>query len=108
MEKFPDDFNRKTCNDILTKNQTELIKQVRKIFYDTITKAIDDCDQYVILTFPDKLWQEQRAELIKELLDRFGKIKLEMVNPQHSITKLINDANDIPKDVKKVTIKFIE
>ena len=45
--------------------------------------------------------------LLKELIDRFGKIKIKTINSQCEVLKLITDINDIPRHVKKVIIEFV-
>ena len=38
MDKFPEEFTRKTCNDQMALNQLILIRDVRKNFYENIQK----------------------------------------------------------------------
>lgn len=108
MDKFPDNFNRKTCNDIMKDCQEELVKTVRKAFYDTIQKSVQDCSQIAILEFPDKLWHQHKIVLIKEILDRFGKVKIQTITSTHDRVVQITNSNDIPTNVKRITIEFIK
>ncbi|QKF94381.1 hypothetical protein QKU48_gp0923 [Fadolivirus algeromassiliense] len=108
MNQFPDTFTRQVCHDILTKNQLELIKQVRDTFHKTTLKAVQDCDPEVVLEFPDKLWHEHRVTLIQEILERFGKIKIKTNNPDYNALKSITDTDDLPTNIKKVIIEFIK
>lgn len=107
MDKFPDDFNRQTWQDILTKNQKELLKQVRDQFYQTSIKARDDCDLSVILEFPEKLWDDSKIIIINELLEKWGKITIQAKGADHSISKAIINTENLPKNIIKVTIEFI-
>lgn len=108
MDKFPDTFNRKICNDRMAKNQFILIKEVRKNFVDIVEKAVEDCSQYVTLEFPDRLWHEHKTVIIRELLERFGKIKVQTSNVHANVVKIIQSIEDIPNNVKKVIIEFIK
>ena len=107
MDKFPDDLDLKSCNDKLIENQFELSRVVRKNFYDNIKKSINDCERSVQLKFPDKLWIEHRNEIIKELLERFGKLKLSTVGSAHTVLKMVNNKEDIPQNVNIIIIEFI-
>jgi hypothetical protein len=91
----------KTC-------QEQLIKDVRKQFYDTIQKSVQECSQISTLEFPDKLWQQHRITLIKEIIVLFGKIKVQSVSINHDRTLQITNSNDIPNNAKKIIIEFIK
>lgn len=106
MDKFPESINRKSCIDKMAINQAELVKETRKNMVDSITRYVEECNPTMILEFPDRLWHEHKIVLIKELLDRFGKLKA--TNPQTiaNVTSTISDIKDIPPNVKKVTIEF--
>ena len=109
MDKFPEDFSWIISNEKLSKNQTELLKQVRKNFYDQFLKSIDDCERQVTLKFPDKLWKEHRLVLINEILEKYGKIKLTTIGSHHSTIKLISNIQDpIPEGVISITIEFVK
>lgn len=108
MIKFPDNFNRKICNDIMTKNQDELIKVIRQQFHDKVLEIISNCESLAILEFPHKLWQCHRVTLIGELLERFGKVRILISNTSHNVTKLITSIENIPNHVDKVLIDFIK
>lgn len=107
MDKYPENFNRKTCMDIIAKNQNSLVKIVRKEIYDKVSKALETCDIDVKYNFPEKLWYEHKVTLIKELIDNFGKVKVKTTNSQCEILKLINDTNDIPRGTTHVIIEFV-
>jgi hypothetical protein len=107
MDKFPDNFTRKTCNDQMATNQLILIKGVRKKFYEAMLEAISDCSHKLILEFPDKLWHEHKLTLIKELLERFGKFKI-VCGSQYDVTRLIDNIQDVPMNIKKIIIEFIK
>ena len=106
MDKFPDTLNRKTCVDRMAIKQTELIKETRKNMSDAITNYTEECNPIMILEFPDRLWHEHKIVIIKELLEKFGKLKV--TNPQiiACVTSTISDIKDIPPNVKKITIEF--
>ena len=108
MDKFPDTFNRKICNDRMAKNQLILIKDVRKNFFDIVEKGINDCSQSVMLDFPDRLWHEHKTAIIIELLERFGRVKIQTSNSHANVIKTIQNTEDIPNNVKKVIIEFIK
>lgn len=108
MDQFPTNFTRQVCHDILTKNQSDLIKQVRDQFHKETLKAIEQCNPEVMLEFPEKLWHEHRVTLIKELLDRFGKIKIKTNNPEYNALKPITTTDDLPNNIKKVIIEFMK
>lgn len=108
MDQFPETFNRKVCNDVMTQNQATLIKEVRKTFYELVQEAISSCSPIVVLEFPEKLWHEHRLTLIKELIERFGKIKIQTSNIHCETTKLITSVEDVPNFVKKVLVEFVK
>lgn len=108
MNTFPDYFCRKVCNDEMEKNQNELIKEVRKQFHVEVLNTIKNCEPLSTLEFPHKLWQSHRVTIIKELLERFGKVRIQILNSSHNITKLITLPEDIPNHVDKVLIEFVK
>lgn len=109
MDKFPDDLNRQTCMLKLERNQAQLLKSVRKTFYDTINQSIENCDLYVKLEFPEKLWKENRLIVIKELLQQFGQMKVKTISTHVDVIKPIT-MNDtlIPDNIKLIIIEFIK
>ena len=106
MEDFPENFKRDNCFNQLTSNQEKMLKEVRKTFYDTIMKSIDNCDSHVKLDFPDKMWAENKTKLVGELLERFGQMKIVTSSTEHGVTKLIQIGKDIPKNVTRLIIEF--
>lgn|SRR5579863_4867363 len=107
MDKFPQHFNRSACNEIMEKCQIELVKNIRQTFYESINKSVNDCMPQVTLEFPDNLWDEHRMTLIKELLERFGKLKIQIVS-EHILIKLVTHIDNVPSGVKNVIIEFIK
>lgn len=108
MNQFPNEFNRKVCNDTMTKNQDELIKTIRKQFHEQVLETISNCDSIASLEFPQKLWHCHRVTIISELLERFGKVRVQTANTHFDVTKLITTVEDIPNSVGKVLIDFIK
>jgi len=106
MDSFPDTFNRKACIDKMTQNQKELIKETRETFYKSIMNFTEECNPVMILDFPDRLWHDHKMTLTKELLDKFGKLKVKIINTQAEVTKTITDIKDFPNNVKRVIIEF--
>ncbi|AYV77327.1 MAG: hypothetical protein Barrevirus35_6 [Barrevirus sp.] len=108
MEKFPESFNRKIINDLMEQNQLELIKIIRNDFHEIVLNTIAMCEPTVPLEFPSKLWQCHRVTLIKELIERFGKVRIQTANSHFDVTKLITSTDDIPNYVNKVIIEFVK
>ena len=107
MEEFPEDLNRETCLKNLEKNQSEMLKEVRNNFYNTIKKSVENCDSYVKLEFPEKMWTENKIIIISELLQRFGVLKIKQQNTEHDVKKTLQiGVKDIPKNVTQVIIEF--
>lgn len=107
MNEFPEDLNRDICIKELEKNQAAMLKEVRKNFYDAIKKAIENCDSYVKLDFPEKMWAENRVKLVQELLQRFGIIRIKQTNSEHDVRKSLQlGAKEIPKNISQVVIEF--
>jgi hypothetical protein len=111
MDQFPESFNRATCLDIMEKCQADLLRTIRKEFFDKITTSVQECSTYVVLEFPDKLWNEHRVTLIKELLHKFGKMRVE-IEPgktvKHNLKKELTITDSIPENIKQITIDFVK
>ncbi len=110
MDKFPETFTRQECNKMMEKCQSELIKTVRQTFYDDIQSSVQNCTQVVLLTFPDKLWNEHRKTLVAELFEKFGKLTVQDIGIQDT-KRFINNDVDItrmPSNIKYVTIDFMK
>ena len=109
MDKFPDDLNRTLCMQKLERNQAQLLKSVRQTFYDIINKSIENCDLCVKLEFPEKLWKENRIIIIRELLGKFGQLKIKTISTVADVLKPItlNDT-EIPGNVKLIIIEFVK
>ena len=110
MDEFPNNFNRQECIVIMKECQSQLLKDIREIFYNIITTSVQECSQLITLEFPDKLWNEHRKTLVRELVERFGKLKVEVIGSMNkfNVTKPIVTITDpIPDDIKIVTIDLI-
>jgi len=108
MDKFPDDFNRKVCYDIIEFNQSNLLKKTRQDIYDIIMNDVQLCERQTIVTFPERLWEIHRIQIVRELLERFNKVKLTTINSQHTVVKIISDIENVPDHIKQVTIDLIK
>ena len=108
MDKFPDTFDRKGCSDELAKNQIVLLKETRQIFYDKTLLSIRHCDGSAQLEFPEKLWNDYKITLITELLEKFGKLKIQTSSTTHGVTKVIKLGDIVPNDAKSVTVEFLK
>ena len=108
MDKYPDAFNRQVCIDLMTKQQTLLIRETRKSFYTTIIALSEKCESTITLDFPDKLWFEHKQTLIKELLTLFGKIKIKIIDRPNDTILPITNIEALPKNsnIKKIIIEF--
>lgn len=107
MEKFPESFTKLFCDEIIQHKQKELLCENRLIFFNKIIEAANDCEEEVILSFDKKLWFVHRKELIRELLEKFGKLRLVTSNSQHTVIKIIDKMEEIPLDVNKINIEFL-
>jgi hypothetical protein len=112
MEQFPLNFTRAKCYEKMEKSQAELLKMIRQTFYDSITSSVDDCVELIILEFPNKLWNTHRITLVRELLERFGKMRVECAPGKivkHEMAKPFLTLTDkIPENIKKITINLYE
>ena len=106
MDKFPDEINRKSCMDILKKNEEKLLCETREIFRDGINDALKSCCKYVILNFDERLWGEHRITITSELLERFQELKISTAQEKFTITKVINSPDEIPEPIKSIRIDF--
>ncbi len=106
MEHFPGDFNREYCAAMLIAREEELTNLTRKYFYDKIMSAVHNCDVEVVLDFDDKLWATNRAEILKELLERFTHLKVKIATGKCDVTKIVQIGSELPKNVKQIIIEF--
>jgi hypothetical protein len=106
MDKFPDDFNRKTLLEKLVANQDKLIKQTRKEFHDLVLEQIEGSEKVIILEFPKKLWHENRFIVTNEILEKFGEIAVMTINGKYCLTRITNDKNDIPSSIVSIKLEF--
>lgn len=107
MDRFPDEINRKTCMEVIRKNQLQLIMETREEFTKKIMKALNVCDRFVVLTFDDRLWNEHRVTITKELLERFGEFKTSTPQAEFTSTKITNSPSDIKENIKTIRIDFL-
>jgi hypothetical protein len=91
----------------LTQNQLLLVQRVRQNFYDTIKKALENNDKTIVLVFDEKLWEENCKTLTGELLTRFGEFTVSSNNSKYVVTKVINNASEIPDNIKKIQIDLL-
>jgi len=108
MDNFPPDCNRASCSKIIQLKQTELIREVRKNFYDTIMKAINELKKEIKLDFPEELWDKYKFEITCELLDRFGELNTVTTDGKIGVVKLISEKDDIAKKRLKGLIITID
>jgi len=106
MNNFPDEFNRGSCMKELKKNQSGIILEVRKEFYEKALESIKRSDRVVSFDFPDKLWQENRLKITKELLGRFGILKVSVPGENYVTTKTASDEDELPNNIKSIKIEF--
>ena len=106
MEEFPEDLNMDICQKELEKNQSIMLKEVRKNFYHCIKKSVENCDSYVKLDFPEKMWSDNKVKLVGELLQRFGVLKIKQTNSEHDVRKTIQLGKEIPKNITQIIIEF--
>jgi hypothetical protein len=108
MESFPDHIERVACKNKLTQNQKILTQTQREIFTNEIDNAITKCEKEVHLAFDKKLWPEHRVVIAKELLARFGQLKVHKVDKNYSdISKKASRNQEIPINIISITIEFV-
>lgn len=105
METFPLDLNRQSCIDKMSVYQQDLIKDTRKSLVENITRFTEECNPIMTLNFPDRLWHKHKVTLIKELLERFGKLKIKS-DGLYNTTITINNTNDLPSNIVQIIIEF--
>ncbi len=106
MDKFPDDINFRTCLINMKNNQANIIRQIRKDFYNKIIEAVKQCHKELTLQFPDNLWCENRKILAIELLDRFKALRVKSFQSTHNFDKLIINKAEITKNIDIIIINF--
>lgn len=106
MDKFPEELNRKVCLDTMAQNQYKLISETRNNIVQKINKYVEDCNTEMILELPDRLWYKHKVTLIKELLERFDKVKTRSSSQHTTVTNTVTTIEDIPQNVKLVIIEF--
>lgn len=106
MDSFPTDFNLKTCMKAVEDIQKEVVRNVRKEFYNTVLEEIQKCSKYVKLSYPSHMWDEYRKIVTVELLNRFGVLEVETANMKYSVAVTLVADSDIPDNVTDVTVKL--
>ena len=106
FDSFPEDFNRDKCFQDLTTNQEKLILETRERFYEKTILAVENCNRSVELEFPERLWQEHRVSIAKEIMERFGEIRITNMDRTVSTT-LITEIDNLPKKMRMVTIELV-
>lgn len=107
MDKFPEDFNRVKINEVITLKQSELLRNSRKQIYETLIDEVNKYEQQITIKLHKLLWYEHKVKIIREILDKFGKIKIKSDNSQCSVSKTIESDDDIPPNVCEITIDFV-
>ena len=106
MDHFPEEFNRGSIMKQLEKNQAMIIKEVRQEFYEHVVESVKCSDRSITLEFPAKLWPENRLVITKELLEKFGILKVSIPGDQYVTTKTASDEDSLPTNIKSVRIEF--
>lgn len=108
MDKYPENFNRQTCTDVMAKQQSTLIAETRKSFFEKITDLSIKCIPEMDLEFPDNLWFEHKRTLIGELLLLFGKLKIKIIDHVADVKLSITSIEDVPTNtkIKKIILEF--
>lgn len=106
--KFPKDIDLQNCIKIIETNQQGLLTQTRHDFTYKIRQACTICEKNVKLDFSDKLWYDNRIIIVKELLERFGEIKVIMNGntSEYQVGKSISDPSALPSEIVAVIIEF--
>ena len=92
-------------NSIRTEIDMEMLKSVRRNFNNNIQTTIINDEESVTLEFPYGMHNEHKIIVIKELLERFGKMQVKTVGTQSRI-HLIKKDTEIPQNIKFIIIKF--
>ena len=106
MDSFPETFGLKQCMEIIETQQDVLVKEIRQNFYDKVMEAAKKCKKDVELTFPENLWDEHRLKITRELVQKFGEIRVISIQDKAKSKRPISDPNDVPKNVDAITIQF--
>lgn len=109
MNHFPTDINRSDCVKVLCKNQTSILQQTREQFTNRIREALADSQKEVELVFDNRLWDEGKTTVVKEIIDLFGEVNITS-NPtkdHKGSTKPVSSIVDITNNIHKITIIFL-
>ena len=85
---------------------TNIIKKTREYFCKEIRGAVKQCQQSVILKFLDSLWAENRVTITKELLERFGELRVK-TSGNYVTTAKVSEIKDIPINIVDIEIEFV-
>lgn len=111
MESFPPSINRMYCINALNTNQTLLLLDLRKSFTDLIFESLEKSQKSVLLEFDKKIWPSTKSTIIKELLERFGEIKIISKTNKLEITTITTlpsfNPDNITNDTVGIVIEFI-
>lgn len=91
MEKFPDFINRTNVLEKLRENQNFLLEKTRELFTKTIRLKIANSERNITLHFDEKLWKQNRAVIVRELLERYGEIKIKTISGGDFVLNLASD-----------------
>jgi hypothetical protein len=109
MQKFPDNFNLKCTNESLNNNETETIKIMRTLVYDTAQIYSEQKYEYFFINFSGYTTLAIKI-ILKELLERFPNAigyndKVFIGLPKNTVQYLKNNAPGIKNFL---TIKIIK
>lgn len=111
LDEFPKECNLDYCQKIIEKKQATLIRQVRAQFNELITNACNKAEKFVLLPFPENLWNDRKKIIVKELLGRFGSLIVdEGISNGIPMTTRVN-LNDYDKkgnnEIFSIKIEFV-
>lgn len=75
MPKFPDDFNRKSCQKIIQNSEEELIGICRQNIYNLVIESSKRRQKLITYKFED-LTEKEKIIICGELLERFDKLDI--------------------------------
>jgi len=74
MQKFPENFNQQTCNDVRQKIQNATLYQCRQDIYDITVSNRSRGYETTIYEIPSDLGRTNEIILCEELLERFDSL----------------------------------
>ena len=60
--------------------QLREVQKVREDFHKKVMLAVESCEPYVQLDFPQNHWPEHKTKITEELLDIFGELTIVTIN----------------------------